>query len=139
VDQVAWVICRNPAGVLTDLPFSLTFGDGLGLRGNPTGKAAYFWADQPTNASYLPDTNYRWSSSGQGPRVTRSAPGHYTVHLAGINGHGGSAEVTPYGTGKARCQVSSIGASGATQLVDVLCFRIGGTAVDSRFNFVFTR
>jgi hypothetical protein len=137
-DQVAYVSCRNPAGVLTDLPFSLTFGDRLGLRGNSTGKAAYFWADLPTSASYLPDSTYRWSSSGQGPRVTRSGAGHYTVHLTGINGHGGSAEVTAYSRGTTRCQVSSISTSGATQLVGVLC-RASGTSVDSSFNFVFTR
>ena len=129
-DQVAYLSCRNPAGVLTDLPFSLTFGDRLGLRGNSTGKAAYFWADQPTSPSYLPDSAYRWSSSGLGPRVTRSGAGLYTVRLTGIKGHGGSAEVTAYSTGTTRCQVSSISTTGATQLVGVLC-RAGGAAVDS--------
>jgi hypothetical protein len=139
-DQTIDVNCRNRAGSFANLQYNVTYVDHRGLRGGRNdGQWAYLWAEQPTSASYLPFASYRASSSGQGPRVTRSGVGKYVVHLLGITTHGGSAQVTAYGTSKVRCQVSSIPTTGSPQTVGVRCFKYDGTPADARFSFVFTR
>ncbi|MEA2621302.1 MAG: hypothetical protein QOH61_212 [Chloroflexota bacterium] len=140
--QSVVVGCRAlVGGAPIDTYFNLLYARDVGMTGfaDPSAKAAYLYADEPTAASYLPSSSYRWSSSGHGPRVTRQAKGRYTVRLTGIAGAGGSAQVTLYNNTKFRCQVSSLPTTGSTQLVGVRCYGPAGHAVDSIFDFAFTR
>jgi len=139
VNQPIGVTCRDVAGSFVDKSFNLTYVDGIGLQGYTTGKYAYFWADKPHAASYLPASLYRSSSSGSGPAVIRMGVGRYTVHLLGITTHGGSVQVTAYGTGKVRCQVSGIATVASPETVSVRCFKPNGALTDSKYSFMFTR
>jgi len=138
-DQQIGVTCGNLAGSFADTSFNMTYVDGIGLQGYTIGKYAYFWANQPHSSSYLPDSSYRKSTSGSGPVVIRNGIGRYTVHLLGITTHGGSVQVTAYGTGKVRCQVAGIAKTGSPQTVSVRCFKPTGALTDSKYSFMFTR
>lgn len=137
--QQVRVQCRGPNGTLSDQSFDLTFTQNLGLRGFASGKAAYLWASKPATTSYTPVAAYRFSTSGFPSHVTRTGTGRYTVSLKGIAGHGGSAQVTAYGSGKIRCELASIATSGATQTIGVRCYSSGGGTADSKFTLSYAR
>jgi hypothetical protein len=136
--QQVGVTCRNVSGNFADTSFNLSYINGFGLRGYAAGTYAYFWADQPHAATYQPDSSYRKSSSTSPPVVFRTGVGRYTVHLLGITTHGGSVQVTAYGTGKIRCQVAGIATVASPETVSVRCFKPDGTLTDSKYSFVYT-
>jgi hypothetical protein len=137
----SWVdiACRNLAGKLANGLFMLRFTEDVGIEAQfGDGPAAYLWADQRSTASYVPAATFRHSSAGKAPRVTRSAVGTYAVRLPGMP-VGGVAHVTGYGTGAARCQLTSIRSAATPQIVGVRCFRPDGTPVDSQFGLTYAR
>jgi hypothetical protein len=139
-DQFVRVLCFSTGGAFVDTMFTMTFARSLGvigLAGTPTG---YVWADQPSTASYTPNTTYQYNSSGSSVNntVTRSSAGVYTVHMPNLAGVEGNVHVSAYGPGTAECKVASWTSSGTARLVAVRCFTTGGALVDSRFTATYT-
>jgi hypothetical protein len=98
----------------------------------PSDHLAYAWADDPTSASYTPDSTYSSNPSGGGITADRSGPGQYVMTWSGAGPEfldGGDVQVTAYGGGKAQCKVESWGSND----VSVRCFRPTGAPVDSRY------
>ena len=60
---------------------------------------AYAWADQPTVETYSPDANHQGTSSGQPISVLREDVGRYDVQLTGIDGEGGTVDITAAANG----------------------------------------
>ena len=137
-DLVVIVQCRNLAGAKADADFDLFFGQGQGLKGPGVGPVAYLDANHPTTASYAPDPLRRFSTAGMAPNVARTGIGRYWVTLPGMP-TGGSAQVTPYGSGGSHCVLNSIGTLGGPQLIGVRCFKPNGDRVDSEFGLTYQR
>ena len=130
------VLCRDLTGTPVDTYFDLTFVKSLKLTGYSASRGAYLFADHPTSASYHPAKAYRYSSADTVPTVKRSGKGRYSVILPGMPS-GGAAQVTPFGPGKTRCNLSSIRTSGSPQTVGVRCYDIAGHLADSRFTLAY--
>ena len=130
------VLCRDEAGNPVDTYFDLTFVQSLGLTGYSASKGAYLFADHPTSAAYHPAKAHRYSSAGTVPTVKRSGKGRYSVILPGMPS-GGAAQVTPFGPGKTRCNLSSIRTSGSPQTIGVRCYDIAGHLADSLFTLAY--
>ena len=130
------VSCRDFAGQLVDATFWLTFTDRVSLEGALGTTGAYLVANNPTAASYRPAAAYRYSSAAMAPKVTRSGPGKYLVTLPGMP-TGGSAVVTPTGTGRSACALSSIRTDSTPQRIGVHCWRPDGTAIDTTFSLSY--
>jgi hypothetical protein len=84
------------------------------------------------------------NGSGGTITVTNGSTGNYTVTFPGIAGGsgagaGGNVQVVAYGSGSERCKVSSWGASGANELVNVHCNTAAGAAVNTSFVVQFAR
>lgn len=138
-DLVVDVTCRNWQGLINDFKFNIAVMHNVGLKGSNVPRQAYFWADQPSSASYTPGAAYSYTKWGTAPTVTRSSVGVYVVHLTGIAAGGGSAQVTADGSSSKRCVVSKIRAQGPTQTVGVACFSNAGNPADSFYDFAYTR
>jgi hypothetical protein len=134
------VDCRDQTGGLADVAFNLVYVNQVGLRGDSTGKAAFFLADNASAASYVPATAYNWVSTGsQHASVKRLGKGLYEAKLNGISAGGGSVQVSPFGGGTARCQVGSIPVNTNPQTVQIRCFDVQGRPRDAKYTFLFTR
>jgi M6 family metalloprotease-like protein len=115
---------------------SMTFKYGTGAS-STTGRMGFAWADQPTTASYNPDANYAYNSSGGAITVTRTGTGTYVVKFVGLGGNGkagGHVQVTPYGSNGETANVVSWNSIGADFIVSVKCFNSAGTPVNSRYD-----
>lgn len=132
------VTCRDIAGAQVDASFDLTFLKSVGLKGFSGTRSAYLWADRPTSLSYHPAKAYRFSTAGTAPTVKRAGPGRYSVTLPGMP-KGGAANVTAYGQGKVRCNLSSIRTTRLPQTIGVRCYDIAGHLADSRFTLGYLR
>ncbi len=131
------VSCRGFDGALVSAHYMLTFIQGTGLQGTAGEPAAYVFSDRlHPPLGYHPPANRRFSSTHMAPIVNRTGVGHYQVTLPG-EPNGGAAQVTAYGTGKARCNLASIRTSGLPQVIGVSCWDAHGLAVDSRFTFAY--
>jgi hypothetical protein len=118
--------CMKRNGTPQDLKFNVLF-----LM--PNNHLGYAWADQPSTASYTPNTFYSSNSAGGGINITRSGPGRYTVTWSGLGSDlldGGDVQVTAYGSGTAQCKVESWG----SQSANVRCFAPNGALVDSFYD-----
>ena len=136
---VARVACRNRLGALGDRPFALTYLKRRGLKGEGEEHVAYLLADQPSTAHYLPRAGFRSSTGGSTLVIDRIDVGVYKVTLEGIP-LGGSAQVTPFGSGKRRCVVAGIRKTGLPQRITVRCFTADGSApADAKFTLSYTR
>jgi hypothetical protein len=131
------VTCRDLSGGLADGGFLLDYARGVGLTGDAGRKAAFLLATRPAASSYHPAASFRFSSAGTVPTITRSGPGTYLITLPGMPA-GGSAQVTPYGLGSARCTLTSIRPSGTPQRIGVRCSKPDGTAINSKFSLTYT-
>lgn len=109
---------------------------------------AFVWADQPTAASYVPNTNYQYNNRFDqfpgGARntypavnntITRLAKGSYRVDLPNFNFFGGVVHVTSYNNG--HCNVKRWFPNGTKLEVFVNCFSASGSLADTRFNMLF--
>lgn len=103
---------------------------------------AWVWANQPTVASYTPNTNYQYNSAHRGSAVntvTRSGTGAYAVHLPDLGSASGTVLVTAYGVTTDYCKVLRwTPESTTTQNVYVQCYSLAGTPVDSQFTMTYT-
>jgi len=96
----------------------------------------FVWADQPSAASYAPNSSYAYNDSGTAPHITRSGTGQYQVAFPGLSAlyaTSGNVQVTAYGGTSNYCKVA--GWSGDT--VSVACFNTAGNPVDSEYTVLF--
>ncbi|MFN8619563.1 MAG: hypothetical protein U0869_02295 [Chloroflexota bacterium] len=136
-DKVIHVACRAPkTGADVDAIIDVLFTANAGPSGFSTVPAAFLLANKPKAASYQPAAAYRYNSAGKSITVMRGSLGNYTVVLTGMPA-GGAAIVTPTGTGKAHCQLSSLGTVVPMKAI-VRCFTPAGAAVDSPFSLSYT-
>lgn len=131
------VACRGLSGAPVDGGFILDYARRVGLTGDTARKASFLLATRPSASSYHPEAAFRFSSVGIVPTITRSGAGTYLVTLPGMPA-GGSAQVTPYGPGTARCTLTSIRTGGTPQQIGVRCAKPDGTAINSKFSLTYT-
>ena len=138
VDVVAYVGCFDFAGNPYSADFSLFF---QARHAAPGGWLGFLWADQPTAASYTPNSNWNYNNRGTPNTVTRSSTGAYTATFPGLRG-GGNPQVTAYsfyGGAAAHCEISTWTATGSTTDVGVLCFDAHGNPADEYFSLSYNR
>ena len=119
------VLCYDTTGAAADSEFTVS-----AVSTTNGQNIAFAWADQPTTASYTPDTAYSYNPAGT-IAVTRNATGNYAVVFNGLNSGGGTVQVTAYAAGGINCY--SDGWTGANFTATVQCQNAGGTATDSDF------
>jgi hypothetical protein len=140
VDVTAYVGCYDFAGNPYSADFSLFYQSRSAATG---GWAGFVWADQPTAASYTPNSNYNYNNRGGVNTVTRQSAGVYTVTFPSLRA-GGNPQVTAYsgfnGGPSAHCELSgwTTGQS-TTTTVGVLCFNAAGAAADEYFDLSYNR
>lgn len=103
------------------------------------GQEAYVWSQStsyvsPTNAS----ATYSWNDANGTNTISQSAIGTYSVVLPGVDAFDASVLVTAYGSGNARCQVSSWSALSSSVRVNVYCTTPAGAAANSQFTLSFS-
>ncbi|HEU4426776.1 MAG TPA: hypothetical protein VFR67_29940 [Pilimelia sp.] len=130
------VNCFDGAGNPADSRFVASYTN----RSTTPHPMAYAWADQPTAADYEPHPLYRFNSTGAALSIARFGVGHYVVRLPGFRRNPqtgditGTAKVTAYGPGSARCNIEfGPGGIAAIESVLVQCTTPAGQRVDSRF------
>ena len=133
------VYCTTPTGVAIDSYFTASYSADLPLTGQSTSQNAYFWADQPTAASYTPAATWSFNSSGGANTVVRNATGSYSVTLPGMTLAGGNVQVTSYGSDGSRCFTTGWGSGSTGTSIGVHCVNAGGVAVDHYFNLQYYR
>ncbi|HTX36333.1 MAG TPA: DUF4214 domain-containing protein [Bryobacteraceae bacterium] len=119
------VLCFDSGGTAADSQFTVqaisnTNGESIGFA----------LADQPTAATYTPNTAFAYNPSGT-ITATRTAAGTYTVLFNGLNGAGGTVQVTAYGSDNTSCY--SNGWNGSSISAGVICEDPTGTPIDSEF------
>jgi hypothetical protein len=102
---------------------------------------AYAWADNATASSYSPNSQYSFSATGGGIRITHSGPGSgYAVTFGGFTGGSVGTEtflVTPYGSTTAHCVAGFYIDTGVSLTVNVFCIDpVQGLGTDSRFTIL---
>lgn len=131
------VNCFTPNGAAVDGRFNVLFYKEASISLGRT--AAYLRANQPTTASYTPNTTYQWNSKGATNTVNRLGVGRYQAILPGLNIVGGTVLVTAYGTGSERCKVVGWSSSSSNTSVNVNCFNSSGSPVDTTYNLSYMR
>jgi hypothetical protein len=131
------VQCTLPSGSPTDAGFSLTFSRAssyLDRAVSPTVQAGYVWANQPSTATYTPDTGYQYNSHGLSNTASRSGTGSYAVRFPSLDLNKGTVQVTAYGSAGQNCKATSWG----TDTVWVRCFNAAGSLADAQFDLAVT-
>ena len=119
------VICFNSAGTAVDASFTV-----LAISNTNGNNIAFARADQAATSSYSPDAFSAYNPGGA-ITITRASPGTYAVVFHGLNGNGGTVQVSAFGPGTATCY--SNGWDSPDFEADVSCETPSGAAVDSRF------
>ena len=132
----ARVRCFDQAGASADVPFKA-----LQLsRGRPGARFGFAWANLPTTASYTPNPNYSYNSSGGAIMAEHVGLGQYVVAFAGLTSGGTprplNVQVTPFGVAYASCHVSTWYDDANWLIVWTFCFDKQGNQLDTRFNVV---
>jgi hypothetical protein len=127
-DLIVTVQCYSRDGLAKDVKFNLFFA-------TPNPHLAYAWADQPTAASYSPNSFNRSNPSGGGVTITRSGAGRYAVTWSGLALlDDGDVQVTAVGFGNVVCTVEGWNPTTAF----VRCFNPGtNVLVDAIFNVMY--
>lgn len=122
------VRCYDVAGTPSDTRYTIS----VILNNHPllSSVAGYAWADQPTSASYTPDTAHSYNAAGGGITVTRSAVGRYTMNFGDLSTGGANVEITPFG---ANVTCSAITTIAYGNPVDIRCHDSSGAFVDSMY------
>ena len=119
------VLCFTSAGAAADSAFTV-----LAISNTNDKNIAFAWADQSAAASYNPNPAFAYNPAGA-INITRSAAGTYSVVFKGLNGAGGTVQITAYGADSTSCY--SNGWSGSDFTAGVICEDPSGTPIDSRF------
>lgn len=144
----AFVRCYDTSGRLSDTQFSLRFVEQPGSF-YPYDES-YTWADDATDSSYTPDTDYQElvdCHQENGPlicshstdnRAGRTAKGRYWVTYPGARFRDSStALVTAYGTDSTYCKVAKWSGDGVRVKVEINCFDDDGNPADTRFSQLY--
>jgi hypothetical protein len=134
------VACYNRSGVATDGTFSASLIDAQSL----TGKAAYVWANDPTNpTTYVPDVSYQYNSTGATNTITRLSMGRYAVRLPGLATSRGNVQVAAKHVASSNvpavCRVLSWGPSTTDLVVTVQCRNLSTAKADADFALFFSQ
>jgi uncharacterized protein (TIGR03437 family) len=119
------VLCFNAAGTAVDGTFTV-----LAVSSTNGKNIAFAWADQPTASSYTANANYAYNPAGA-ITISRASTGSYAVVFKGLDGSGGTVQITAYGTSTASCY--SNGWETPDFEADVICIDPNGTQVDTPF------
>jgi hypothetical protein len=141
-DEQVNVLCYTSSGAPSDEYFSMVFASGMNLLGDNTMADGYAWADQPSSSSYTPSPQYqRDTVSNESGTITISRPGVGTYDVVmpfqNLGLDGGHVQVTAYGTGTNRCQVSSWSSNSTGRTAHIICYANDGTLADSYFAMVY--
>jgi hypothetical protein len=132
-----YVACYDKNGALADTKFDLLYQQRTKPFGSAAKGMAFLWADQPTAASYAPDSNYSFNSTGGSNSIVRNSTGNYTATLAGVMSENNNVQVTANGSVPARCKVLYSLVDLNNTNVTVLCVDATGAPVDSQFNLLY--
>ncbi|MFI7549596.1 hypothetical protein ACIBQ2_07590 [Micromonospora sediminimaris] len=119
----------------------------LSITGAPATAATadrfgFAYVDDPTVPLWTPlPAAYQFGSWAPGPTATggKVAPGRFLVRFPAIGlGSRGNAHVTAVAKDGRFCELVRWGSSGADEIVDVQCFRPGGTPADTPFTVLWT-
>ncbi|HEY3181299.1 MAG TPA: hypothetical protein VGJ77_00570 [Gaiellaceae bacterium] len=127
-DMRVYVRCFDAAGSPVDTQFAAAF-----TRPTSSSQFGYVWANNPSSASYTPNSWYQFNSSGASNTVTHSSTGLYQVKFPGIGGSGGTVKVTAYGYGNEYCKATSWSSFGSDVYVNVACQTPTGVLDDAYF------
>ncbi len=127
------ILCFAPGGAAQDSEFEAVFASAG--TSSPT-DLSYLWADQPTSASYTPDSVYQFNSGGGTDTITLDSTGNYTVAIPNIGVNAGTVKVTAYGDGGVNCDVGGWYGS-PTVDVNVLCTDASGDPVDAYYSMTW--
>ena len=101
---------------------------------------AYAWANEASAASYTPDPRYAYNASGGAVTAHRTGTGQYYVTFGGVDGTGGTVQVSAYGPPQtdATCSVEYWEPSPLE--IYVKCVDTGSTdPVDARYTVAYFR
>jgi hypothetical protein len=136
-DVYAYVGCFDFAGNPYSGDFSIFY---QARNAAPGGWLGFFWADQPTAASYTPNTTWNYNNKGGFNKVTRTGTGIYRARFPNLRG-GGNPQVTAYSFDQnvaAHCEISSwTAATGTTTEVGVRCFDGSGNPADEYYSLSY--
>lgn len=128
------VRCYDAAGTAADTAYAVSW-----LRGTDDGfTGSYFWANQPTVASYSPELSYSYPDGPQSTanKIERLGAGSYHVTVPrGMSQDGGPFQVTPTGDQPVTCSVSNRATDFEGGIIsgDVTCVDRSGTPTDAGF------
>jgi len=125
---VVTVLCFNTAGVPADSLFTITL-----LQIANKQNIAYAWVDDKTSSTSTPLAAAALNPGG-GVTVTHSSPGNYAVTFAGLNGNGGTVQVTAFGADNVSCNIINWGLDTAYFTANVGCTDPLGVKADSQFD-----
>jgi hypothetical protein len=125
------VECFGSTGNLVDSQFTVSV---LSIDAFSMARTtAYAWANEPSTATYSPDSAHSYNSLDGGITASRSGTGVYSVTFSGLPLMDGNVQVDAYNTSD-HCNVHSWGSSA----VNVDCFDATGTPADARFTVTVT-
>jgi hypothetical protein len=132
------VNCYDASGNPEDSGFSFLYQSRAESFGSASKGIAFLLANEPTEASYTPDPNYQYNSTGATNTMVRNGTGSYTATIPGLTKKGGNVQVTADGSNFARCKVSDWSSDQSGTSVNVLCFDVTGAAADEMFTLAYT-
>lgn len=127
------VLCTDAVGNPKDIPFNITFANGVPLTGASNHRNGYVW-NYNVNRTYTASGPYLFDSAGRSVGVEYLGTGAYRVRFGGIKQNHGDVQVTAYGNGGTFCTSGGWSAGASVEKVDVYCFSVTGPFVaDTRF------
>jgi hypothetical protein len=130
------VRCFDASGAPANSLFTLLYQARTAPFGTAGKAIAFLWADQPTAASYTPDTNFQYNSTGGTDTVERLGTGYYRATLPGLTRSGGNAQVTAY-RANASCKPLDWYNDTAATYVEIVCHNRRGALIDEEFDLAF--
>ncbi|MFS4439551.1 M20/M25/M40 family metallo-hydrolase [Paracoccaceae bacterium GXU_MW_L88] len=104
-------------------------------------RMGFAWADQPSSALYTPSATYAYNGAGGAITASRSGPGVYTMHFAGLGGNGVAGahiQVSGYGASRDDCKIAGWSSNGSDLVASVRCVSPSGIPVDARYSIYAT-
>jgi tetratricopeptide (TPR) repeat protein len=138
------VACDSFGGSPADTGWALSYTEGVGAHHDPAARAAYL-TTQGDPASPVIDGDRTWSTIGDTPTVTRTAPGHYTVWYQQLGNPatypGDAVLVTAVGTTPRYCMAHWWNSYSFPPkvLITIDCFDLVGHLADATFAVDYLR
>jgi hypothetical protein len=134
--QNVFVDCFNASGVPVNNRFTMTFTAFDSFLGDGASHSGYLWANDPTSATYTPDSSYQFDTVGSLATVTKLPPnpGEWeTLYPNEADGAQGDQQATAYGSTPAHCIVDGPIGNGTSEQGDVFCFDTSGNLLDTLY------